>query len=81
MAEKATSGGISIDAIANGFKQYIRILQMTRKPTNEEFMTISKVARATSQEHICAGLRPSSSVPGQALKSIDCPGGETHFKR
>ncbi len=46
MAEKADAKGISIDGIANGFKQYIRILQLTRKPSNEEFFTISKVAGA-----------------------------------
>lgn len=46
MAEKANSNAISIESITNGFKQYIRILQMTRKPSNEEFLTITKVAGA-----------------------------------
>lgn len=27
-------------------KQYVRILKLTRKPSNEEFLTISKVAGA-----------------------------------
>lgn len=44
MAEK--SGSISLDNITNGIKQYIRILQLTRKPSKEEFLTISKVAGA-----------------------------------
>ena len=46
MAEKANASGISIDGIANSFRQYIRILKLTRKPSNEEFITISKVAGA-----------------------------------
>jgi protein transport protein SEC61 subunit gamma-like protein len=46
VAEKANASGISLDRITNSFKQYIRILQLTRKPSNEEFLTISKVAGA-----------------------------------
>jgi protein transport protein SEC61 subunit gamma and related proteins len=46
VAEKANASGLSIDGIANSFKQYIRILKLTRKPSNEEFFTISKVAGA-----------------------------------
>ncbi|OPY25963.1 MAG: preprotein translocase subunit SecE [Methanocella sp. PtaU1.Bin125] len=46
MAEKANAKGISIDGIVNTIKQYIRILKLTRKPSNEEFITISKVAGA-----------------------------------
>jgi len=46
VAEKANASGISVDGIANSFRQYIRILKLTRKPSNEEFMTISKVAGA-----------------------------------
>ena len=46
MAEKASTGTFSIENITNGFKQYIRIIQLTRKPSNEEFFTISKVAGA-----------------------------------
>ncbi|MGA9142053.1 MAG: protein translocase SEC61 complex subunit gamma [Methanocella sp.] len=46
MAEKANASGISLDRLTNGIKQYIRILQLTRKPSNEEFLTISKVAGA-----------------------------------
>ena len=45
MAEKE-SNAISLENITGGFKQYIRILQLTRKPSNEEFFTISKVAGA-----------------------------------
>lgn len=44
MADKTNA--ISVDNISNTIKQYIRILQLTRKPSNEEFMTISKVAGA-----------------------------------
>jgi len=46
VAEKASTGTFSIENITNGFKQYIRIIQLTRKPSNEEFFTISKVAGA-----------------------------------
>lgn len=47
MAEKAAdSKGISLDKVTNSIRQYIRILQLTRKPSNEEFFTISKVAGA-----------------------------------
>ena len=45
MAEKSGSA-FSLDSITGGIKQYIRILQLTRKPSNEEFFTISKVAGA-----------------------------------
>lgn len=45
MAEKSGSA-FSLDNITGGIKQYIRILQLTRKPSNEEFFTISKVAGA-----------------------------------
>jgi protein transport protein SEC61 subunit gamma and related proteins len=45
VAEKSGSA-FSLDSITGGFKQYIRILQLTRKPSNEEFFTISKVAGA-----------------------------------
>ena len=45
MAEKA-SNQISLDSVTGGIKQYIRILKLTRKPSNEEFFTISKVAGA-----------------------------------
>ncbi|MCD1296317.1 protein translocase SEC61 complex subunit gamma [Methanocella sp. CWC-04] len=44
MAEKANA--LSLENISNTIKQYIRILQLTRKPSNEEFLTISKVAGA-----------------------------------
>jgi protein transport protein SEC61 subunit gamma-like protein len=47
VAEKAAdSKGISLDNVTNSIRQYIRILQLTRKPSNEEFFTISKVAGA-----------------------------------
>jgi protein transport protein SEC61 subunit gamma-like protein len=46
VAEKANARGLSIDGIANSFRQYVRILKLTRKPSNEEFLTISKVAGA-----------------------------------
>jgi protein transport protein SEC61 subunit gamma-like protein len=47
VAEKAAdSKGISLDKVTNSIRQYIRILQLTRKPSNEEFFTISKVAGA-----------------------------------
>lgn len=46
MAEKANPNQISLETITGGFKQYIRILQLTRKPSNEEFLTIAKVAGA-----------------------------------
>ena len=45
MAEKA-GNAISLDNITGWLKQYWRILQLTRKPSNEEFFTISKVAGA-----------------------------------
>jgi protein transport protein SEC61 subunit gamma-like protein len=45
VAEKA-GNAISLDNITGIIKQYIRILQLTRKPSNEEFFTISKVAGA-----------------------------------
>jgi protein transport protein SEC61 subunit gamma-like protein len=45
VAEKSGSA-FSLDNITGGIKQYIRILQLTRKPSNEEFFTISKVAGA-----------------------------------
>jgi protein translocase SEC61 complex gamma subunit, archaeal and eukaryotic len=45
VAEKA-GNAISLETITGGIKQYIRILQLTRKPSNEEFFTISKVAGA-----------------------------------
>lgn len=35
-----------MDSISNTIKQYIRILKLTRKPSMEEFLTISKVAGA-----------------------------------
>lgn len=46
MAEKATQNQFSLDMITGGLKQYIRIIQLTRKPSNEEFLTIAKVAGA-----------------------------------
>jgi protein transport protein SEC61 subunit gamma-like protein len=45
MAENK-SGSISLENITNSIKQYIRILQLTRKPSMDEFLTISKVAGA-----------------------------------
>lgn len=42
MAEKSNS----LENISNTMKQYVRILKLTRKPSNEEFLTISKVAGA-----------------------------------
>ncbi len=45
MAENK-AGSISLDNITGSIRQYIRILQLTRKPSMEEFMTISKVAGA-----------------------------------
>jgi len=36
----------SLENITNSLKQYVRILQLTRKPSTEEFLTISKVAGA-----------------------------------
>ncbi len=45
MAENK-SGSISLENITNSLKQYVRILQLTRKPSMEEFLTISKVAGA-----------------------------------
>mgnify|MGYP005858004535 CR=1 FL=1 len=44
MAEKENA--ISVEKLSNTVKQYIRILKLTRKPSNEEFLTISKVAGA-----------------------------------
>lgn len=44
VAEK--SGTISLENISNSIKQYIRILQLTRKPSKDEFLNISKVAGA-----------------------------------
>ncbi len=45
MAENK-SGSISLESITNSLKQYVRILQLTRKPSMDEFLTISKVAGA-----------------------------------
>ncbi len=45
MAENK-AGSISLENITGNIKQYIRILQLTRKPSMDEFMTISKVAGA-----------------------------------
>lgn len=45
MAENK-AGSISLEGITNSVKQYIRILQLTRKPSKDEFLTISKVAGA-----------------------------------
>jgi protein transport protein SEC61 subunit gamma-like protein len=45
MAENK-AGSISLENIMNSLKQYVRILQLTRKPSKEEFLTISKVAGA-----------------------------------
>jgi protein transport protein SEC61 subunit gamma-like protein len=45
MAENK-SGSISLENITNSLKQYVRILQLTRKPSMDEFLTISKVAGA-----------------------------------
>lgn len=45
MAENK-SGSISLEKITDSIKQYVRILQLTRKPSMEEFLTISKVAGA-----------------------------------
>ncbi len=36
----------SLENITNSLKQYVRILQLTRKPSTEEVLTISKVAGA-----------------------------------
>jgi protein transport protein SEC61 subunit gamma-like protein len=44
VAEK--QGNNTIGNITGWLKQYWRILQLTRKPSNEEFFTISKVAGA-----------------------------------
>ncbi|CAJ38246.1 protein translocase SEC61 complex subunit gamma [Methanocella arvoryzae] len=46
MAEKATQNQFSLETITGVLKQYYRIIQLTRKPTNEEFFTIAKVAGA-----------------------------------
>ena len=46
MAEKATQNQFSLETITSVLKQYYRIIQLTRKPTNEEFFTIAKVAGA-----------------------------------
>ncbi len=40
------SSSISLENITNSLKQYVRILQLTRKPSMDEFLTISKVAGA-----------------------------------
>jgi protein transport protein SEC61 subunit gamma-like protein len=45
MAENK-SGSISLESITNSVKQYIRILKLTRKPSKDEFLMISKVAGA-----------------------------------
>lgn len=45
MAENK-AGSISLESFTGGIRQYIRILQLTRKPSTEEFLTISKVAGA-----------------------------------
>jgi protein transport protein SEC61 subunit gamma and related proteins len=42
----AEKSGISLEKISNSIKQYIRILQLTRKPSTEEFLNISKIAGA-----------------------------------
>ena len=35
-----------MDSISNTIKQYIRVLKLARRPSMEEFLTISKVAGA-----------------------------------
>ncbi len=45
MAENK-AGSISLENITSSIKQYIRILQLTRKPSMDEFLMISKVAGA-----------------------------------
>ena len=45
MAENK-AGSISLENITGSLKQYVRILQLTRKPSMDEFLTISKVAGA-----------------------------------
>lgn len=40
------AGSISLENITGSIKQYIRILQLTRKPSKDEFLMISKVAGA-----------------------------------
>jgi protein transport protein SEC61 subunit gamma-like protein len=45
MADTKT-GSISLEGITSGIKQYVRILQLTRKPSKDEFLMISKVAGA-----------------------------------
>lgn len=45
MAENK-AGSISLENITNSVKQYIRILKLTRKPSMDEFLMISKVAGA-----------------------------------
>lgn len=45
MADNKT-GSISLENITGSIKQYIRILKLTRKPSKDEFLTISKVAGA-----------------------------------
>ena len=42
----AEKSGISVENITNSIKQYIRILQLTRKPSMDEFLNISKIAGA-----------------------------------
>jgi len=44
VAEKSENNMLT--NITGGLKQYVRIIQLTRKPSNEEFFTISKVAGA-----------------------------------
>ncbi|HTY91223.1 MAG TPA: protein translocase SEC61 complex subunit gamma [Methanocella sp.] len=43
MAENK-AGSISLERITDSIKQYVRILKLTRKPSMDEFLTISKVA-------------------------------------
>lgn len=45
MAENK-SGSISLGNITSSIKQYVRILQLTRKPSMDEFLMISKVTGA-----------------------------------
>lgn len=45
MAENK-AGSISLENVTGTIKQYIRILQLTRKPSMDEFLMISKVAGA-----------------------------------
>ena len=44
LAEKLGDMNVNISAPKFNYREYIRVLKLARKPTREEFLTISKIA-------------------------------------